>query len=547
MTESKLTLRHILFTGPRKEPAGLKFGPGLNVVYGASETGKSFILEAIDFMLGSTKALRDIPERVGYDSVFLGVENGSGDSFTLERATAGGGFRCYDGLHFQRPDGVEARTLGPKHNPTNNENVSMFLLERIGLAGTRIRKNARGESNTLSFRNLAHLCLISEGNVQKEGSPIETGQVISRTAELSTFKLLLTGIDDSAIEPQEAQHARRLSRTAKIEIIDDLIAEQKDRLAGLVGDDDDEDALTDQLERLNQSLAREQDMLGLTEEQHRAAIARRNEARRDLEQARERRAEINELLERFRLLDDHYRSDLNRLEGIRESGVLVSALDSSPCPLCGAAPDEQHREGDCDGNVDAVVKAADAEATKIKRLMDELAQTVTQLRAEARDFEALTPQLGEQLELALGELREMSPELREQRAAFTEFVERRSAVQSALGVLASISELEERRAELEVAPERVTTDNEPSSELSLSTLNSFSKVYEEVLRSWDFPEAERIYFDQTTRDFVIDGKPRGARGKGMRALSHAAFTIALLEYTRRQDRNCSPPWRFRLI
>ena len=535
MTDSKFTLRHISFTGPKKKPAGLEFGPGLNVVYGASETGKSFILEAIDFMLGSTKPLRDIPERVGYDSVFLGVENGSGDPFTLERATAGGGFRCYDGLHFQRPEEAEPRVLGPKHNPTNNDNVSMFLLERIGLTGKRIRKNARGETNTLSFRNLAHLCLISEGNVQKEGSPIETGQVISRTAELSTFKLLLTGVDDGAVEPQEAQQARRLSRTAKIEIIDDLITEQRDRLAGLVGEDDDENELTDQLQRLNQSLAREQDVLGQTEEQHRAAVARRNEARRDLEQARERRAEIDELLERFHLLDDHYRSDLNRLEGIRESGVLVSALESSACPLCGASPDEQHREGDCDGNVDAVVQAADAEAAKINRLMDELAQTVAQLRAEAREFEILTPQLGEQLELALGALRERSPELREQRAAFTELMERRSAVQSALGVIASIAELEERRAELEIAPERVAVDNEPSSDLSVSTLNSFSKVYEEVLRSWSFPEADRVYFDQTTRDFVIDGKPRGARGKGMRAITYAAFTVSLLEFTKRHN------------
>lgn len=30
--------------------------------------------------------------------------------------------------------------------------------------------------------------------------------------------------------------------------------------------------------------------------------------------------------------------------------------------------------------------------------------------------------------------------------------------------------------------------------------------------------------------FVIDGKPRGSRGKGLRAVTHAAVTLALLEY-----------------
>lgn len=535
MTVNRLILRHIAFTGPRKETAHLAFNSGLNVIHGASETGKSFLVEAIDFMLGSSKALRDIPERVGYETIFLGIEEADGSQFTLERAAAGGRFRCYDGLHISRPQDVEAKTLGPKHNPTNRENVSMFLLDKIGLAGKRIRRNARGETNTLSFRNLAHLCLISEGEIQKEGSPIETGQFTSRTVELSTFKLLLTGIDDSAVEPEEAQRTKRLSRTAKIEVIDELITGNKERLTGLIGDDDDEAALFEQVQRLEQSLDREKDALDQSEEEYRAVASRRNEARRALEEARQRRAEISELLNRFQLLDDHYQSDLVRLEGIRESGALVSALDAQKCPLCGSEPNEQHLDGDCDGNVEAVIQAATAEVEKIKKLRAELADTVSQLNDEAQEYETLAPQLGEQLELAVGELQEINPELKSQRAAYTELLNRRSSVEAALRILSTISELEERRAELEASPETTPSQNEPASDLSLSTLNSFSKVYEETLKNWNFPDADRVYFDQPSRDFVISGKPRGARGKGMRALSYAAFTVSLLEFAKRND------------
>ena len=60
-------LRFLGFFGPQKPPATVTFGYGLNVIYGASNTGKSFIVEAIDFMLGGKPPLRDIPERVGYD------------------------------------------------------------------------------------------------------------------------------------------------------------------------------------------------------------------------------------------------------------------------------------------------------------------------------------------------------------------------------------------------------------------------------------------------------------------------------------------------
>jgi hypothetical protein len=535
MTGSTLTIRHLSFTGPKKEPAALEFGPGLNVVYGASETGKSFILESIDFMLGSSKPLRDIPERVGYDRLLLGIEVGDGSLFTLERAAAGGQFRCFGGLHLESPDNVKAITLSAKHNPTNSDNVSMFLLEKIGLDGKKIRKNARGESISLSFRNLAHLCLISEGVIQKQESPIEGGQVINRTSELSTFKLLLTGTDDSAVEPEEAEKTRRLSRSAKIEVIDELIAEHKERLIGLVGEEDDEKELIEQIAKLNQSISRERDILNESEEAYRVVLQRRNKVRRDLENARERRFEIDELLERFALLDSHYRSDLERLEGIREAGALVSALDAQSCPLCGAAPGSQHLDSDCDGNVDAVVSAADAESAKIHRLREELKQTVDQLNDEARDFDRLAPKMGEQLELALEELSDLNPSLSAQRAAYTELMDRRSSVQNALHILASISQLEDHRAELEITREAPSPEEPPSSELSLSTLNTFSRIYEEILRSWNFPELEGVYFDGASRDMVISGKARGARGKGMRALTHAAFSVALLEFTRRHE------------
>lgn len=96
-------LRAIGFFGPNKPPATVTFGPGLNVIYGASNTGKSFIVEAIDFMLGGKPPLRDIPERVGYDLVLLALETIDGELFTHWRSMDGGGFRIYEGLHQTPP------------------------------------------------------------------------------------------------------------------------------------------------------------------------------------------------------------------------------------------------------------------------------------------------------------------------------------------------------------------------------------------------------------------------------------------------------------
>jgi hypothetical protein len=227
VTSPALTIRHLCFVGPDKDEALVSFGGGLNVIYGASETGKSFIVEALDFMLGASTALRDIPERVGYDRIFLGIEDDDGNLMTLERSASGGQFRLHEGLHTRSPEGAEPKVLAAKHNPIRADNTSTFLLEKIGLSGKRVRRNAGGDTNSLSFRNLAHLCLINEGDIQKRESPIETGQFTSRTLELSVFKLLLTGVDDSAIQPAERDQRDTLSRTAKIEVIDELISEHR--------------------------------------------------------------------------------------------------------------------------------------------------------------------------------------------------------------------------------------------------------------------------------------------------------------------------------
>src|SRR5438067_1113927 len=98
MTPPGFRLRHLVFHGPGKNPAVVEFGARLNVIYGASETGKSFIVEAIDFMLGGGQELRDINQRIGYDRILLGLETVDGDPFTLQRSTEGGNFLLYSGL-----------------------------------------------------------------------------------------------------------------------------------------------------------------------------------------------------------------------------------------------------------------------------------------------------------------------------------------------------------------------------------------------------------------------------------------------------------------
>ena len=531
MSTSGFCLRHLVFLSPRREPAGVEFGRGLNVVYGASDTGKSFLVEAIDFMLGGRLPLRDIPERLGFDRVLLGIETYEGTPHTIFRSIDGGRFRLFEGLHVEEPPSeVAGRTLGEQHSERNADNLSSVLLGLVGLAGRRVRRNKGGDTNSLSFRNLARLVIVTETEITGERSPLSDGNPINDTPNLATFKLLLTGTDDSALVAAAPRSPEEQTKAAQAELLDQLLAEQRERLRELTRSPAE---LSDQLGRIEAALADRAQQLAATEEEFRRLSKRRRDLRQKLEGGRDRRSEVASLLERFDLLDRHYHSDMARLRAIEESGSLFVALGHGPCPLCGAEPLHQRRDRDCDGNVEAVVLAARAEITKIELLRAELAETISALTREAASLDRSLPQVDEEARKASQAIdATLAPQLTRMRASYAELADKRGEVREALALLRTVRDMEARRATMERDDDRSPETQVASAELPAVVAEAFAQQVERVLKAWHVPGAERVFFDQRTRDLIIAGKPRTARGKGLRAITHAAFTLGLMDYCR---------------
>ena len=123
----------------------------------------------------------------------------------------------------------------------------------------------------------------------------------------------------------------------------------------------------------------------------------------------------------------------------------------------------------------------------------------------------------------------------EERASFSELIEKRAGVQKGLDLYARMEKLEERRTFLEQDAGEGGLSGSIVSGLPDSVAHDFSLRVSKVLKAWDFPGDCQVHFDKESTDFVIDGKPRGSRGKGLRAITHAAVTIALLEYCQEND------------
>ncbi|MBU2360488.1 MAG: AAA family ATPase, partial [Alphaproteobacteria bacterium] len=125
---------HLVFRGPNKAPAEIEFGLGLNLIYGPSNTGKSSILDAIDFMFGRASALKELPEHDGYEEILLGVKFSTNDEYTFARSIRGGNFTCYEGVHFEVPVDQVGKVLLVADPNKKNGSIRDFILERLNLS-----------------------------------------------------------------------------------------------------------------------------------------------------------------------------------------------------------------------------------------------------------------------------------------------------------------------------------------------------------------------------------------------------------------------------
>lgn len=250
-----------------------------------------------------------------------------------------------------------------------------------------------------------------------------------------------------------------------------------------------------------------------------------------------RQSAIGELLARFNLLQSHYVIDKERLIAIQENGSLFAHVAEVPCPLCGATPDSRHLAPECDGDVEAIVAAASAEIAKIDQLLIELQQTVSDLNNETGQLTGYLTEKRALYKEADTEIRSsISPLVVEARTQFSEVVEKKAEVQVAIDIFDRLEKLQERRQALLDDDRDISPDAEQvASGVPDAPAHALSMKIEHILRAWNFPGDCRVHFDKERSDFVIDGKPRGSRGKGLRAITHAAITLGLLEYCREQS------------
>lgn len=525
-------LRALRVTGKEKTTAELSFGPGCNVISGASNTGKSYVLQCIDFAFGAGTKPKTIDESLGYDRVELEFEDRSGVRHRLERSLKGGA-ALHSILKGESWTEADPPTLSGKHSPDNPDTVSGLLLQLSELWDKKVRTNQSGHTDSLSFRDIAHLTFINEKRIIEDASPIFTGKYNTETKEASVFNLLLTGVDDSSVIAHETQKQNQARRKAQLELLDRMIGRTEEQISKA---DREPASAGDRKRRVDEAIAQRTEVVTTNQNEIAAQEHRRQQAWSLFQEVSAKRNTTEHLRSRFKLLEEHYRSDLARLRAIIEADHYFSQLQEVCCPLCGGAiVDNEAHVHRSEGSTELVNlrTACHEEVRKIQSLLKELLGTTLQLDAELSDLVQREQQQAELYQDVTERIeRELAPRAKQLQGELSELMENRdnlAYVEMLRERLAGLQQERETVAE-EVWKKQPIEDDGQQEILVPQAIEKFSLIVESILKEWQYPDLTRVTFNNERYDLILSGKDRASEGKGFRAIAYSAFIIGLLRY-----------------
>jgi BMFP domain-containing protein YqiC len=227
-------------------------------------------------------------------------------------------------------------------------------------------------------------------------------------------------------------------------------------------------------------------------------------------------------------LQKQYESDLARLEMIAEAGNLLGYFRRGTCVFCGAEPASQHLNLDCEGDTTSFGVSVDSETRKTQGLLDDLRVTIESLDARTEVLHASIRTTRRDALALQKRIEKLDARMNPEKGNLRELLAKRSEIEKHLGLYEQVKTFEDmiRRIADETEVEVATA----VAGLSLTAVREFSAEVSKRLAEWDYPSAASVRYDRNELDVIAGDQRRSAHGKGVRAVLHAAFTLALAQY-----------------
>lgn len=506
------------------------------MIAGASDTGKSFAFDCINYGFGSSDTPALPPEAKGYNSVYLELETVNNDVFTIRRDfdDKGNAYWIYSKIEDIHDDTSFEKI---KAESKTDKNISEKILSICGCDYKNLlKKISTGETKKFTFRDFIPLIMVNEGRITQKYSPVHRTSPRGNTlavSEWTAFQTIVTGEDYVKTSKSESADVIKSRIKGQIQELELLCAELRTEIEELkeAVEGTSIDELDKRIEELQTVIDEKKEYLLSKEEEYCLLIKRLKEA--DYEKQR-----ISDNVCKFHLLMENYKSDIERLDFIEEAHNVTEQLLDVECPVCHAIS-----KGVIDAKQKELChKAFLAEKRKTKILMADLGATLENAEINKTNIEIENDKLLEDINRLVNDMNEsLRPVIDSKLEEIRDLLEKRELWSVMYANDSKIKKYEDRISELESNREKVTNKSKGNiKDISEEKLVQFSEIVKKMLVSWNFIEEKSdVVFNKENKDFCIDGKRKELFGKGARAIINSAFLIGLMEYCY-DNRLCHP-------
>jgi hypothetical protein len=507
----KFFIKSLIVIGNNKKPAILNFDKKSHLIFGPTDTGKSYIVECIRFCLGDEKIPKDVGFSEGYSLAILQIELNSGKEFTIFKNLANGQEVVYEGMYSDVPI-----DLAPKLDLK----VDDLLITENNIQENKILVKS-GTLGRVTANDLRRISIFDEiktlDNINFEGKDSNT-KVRNRSA-LSFF---LTGSDDSQMPLAISTDARNQAK-GQVSSLQEQIQILNDEIPKDLSKEDVEDNLEKislQIEKINKFLS--YDYQALRELKSEFSLFEQ-----EINETNPKMISLIEAKEQFSILDQKYLNDISRLEMTNISASIVANLPNRSCPICLTTLDHQKRHHISEENFAKIRNGAAVEIQKINRLRDGLKFTIEDIESEISDISLRLDSLNNFLE---------SNKIQQKKLLEVDDV----------NIKDNLNELTERKTELSIylnnfkiierlqilLDKEIPKSKRMTQKIERNIANSTTDLsvrIKELLEEWKVPDVRTIDYDDKCVDIRINQRARVSYGKGKRGIFLTAYMIALME------------------
>ncbi|MDO5560595.1 MAG: AAA family ATPase [Oscillospiraceae bacterium] len=481
---------------------------GLNIIYGESNTGKSLIVDCIDYMFGATEHRFDAKLQIKQITMVLDVD---GKNLTMRREIDSNDFEVSSSVDYIDSDTYKTGNA--------KKCINAVWLRLMGIEDeVKIIQTLTGKPQRLTLRTFYHTLLIDEQRVQAISSVLASSIGFNKKVGVPVLSSLLYFATGNNYLPEKAGKDKKTKSERKDAVkkfVDRSMSKLAERKVSELQNFSEETPA--QLQKKIDSVI---DEIGAVEGALEEATNRSRDIADKIIAIDDQISESRVLRNRNTSLLSQYESDIKRLTFIADGDIhSESIMKLDHCPFCNGELPKDKEESCIDAaiaevkKIEAQIKDLQSVQEAISSEMEELNEARLSLMAERRQVDSMIR----------GELRPQIIQLRSHLADYTMVLNQYKA-----------KEMIEAFSDVLVGELKVTEEEE-SSTLQINIPGKFNDIFhdklerilKELLEVCNYQRFAGVRFDTDDCDVVVNGHLKKSQGKGFRAFLNTILAIAV--------------------